>query len=261
MKFYFTANSPYARKARIIIKELGLSARVEEIAITLPADEDFRAVNPLGKIPALILDDGSAIFDSPVICEYLDELGQGKFIPKSSLFSEAKGKWRALTLQALGDGLADAVVRRNQEMRLEAGKRSADTIARQTKAIESSFAALERMAPKFPEEPTIGEVAVLSAIGYLDLRVPDDGWRNRYPQLAARIVAEGHQVGNHSYSHPRMVLEHPRAYAREIDRTERNRGQRRDLAARQRQRESHEAFVLGVVGARDYPPLLSGSVN
>lgn len=185
MKLYYSLNSPYARKARIIIHELGLKPRVEDVVVTLPADAKLRAINPLGKIPALILDDGSVIYDSPVICEYLDELGNGPFFPRPKLLREAQGRWRALTLQALGDGLADAVVRRNQERRLPPEKRSDDVIERQTRSIEASFAVLDRMAPKFPAEPTIGELAVACAIGYLDLRVPEDGWRQRYPRLAA----------------------------------------------------------------------------
>ena len=187
MKLFYSVNSPYARKARIIIHELGLKPRVEGVVITLPADAKFRAINPLGKIPALILDDGSAIYDSPVICEYLDELGDGPFFPRAKLLREAQGRWRALTLQALGDGLADAVVRRNQERRLPENKHSNEVIERQTRAIEATFAALDRMAPKFPAEPTIGELAVACAIGYLDLRVPEDGWRARYPRLAAWV--------------------------------------------------------------------------
>jgi glutathione S-transferase len=184
MKLLNSPNSPYGRKARIIVHELNLGARVEDVFVTLPADANLRAVNPLGKIPALILDDGSAIYDSPVICEYLDELGGGKFFPRASLLKAAEGRWRALTLQALGDGLADAVVRRNQEMRIPEDKRRADAIEHQTKAIESAFAIAERASAKFPEQPTIGEIAIACAIGYLDLRVPQDGWRDRYPQLA-----------------------------------------------------------------------------
>jgi glutathione S-transferase len=184
VQLYYTPHSPYARKARIIVHELDLSARVEAVAISLPADDTFRAKNPLGKIPTLVLDDGMAIYDSPVICEYLDTLGGGKFFPRDGAL-----RWRALTLQALGDGLADAVVRRNQELRLPEAKRSNEVIARQTKSIEQSFAELERLAPSFPPGPTIGELAVVSAIGYLDLRVPDDGWRSRYPNLARWLDA------------------------------------------------------------------------
>src|SRR6266566_9969811 len=184
MQLFYSPNSPYARKARIIIHELGLTSRVEEMIVSLPADARLRAVNPLGKIPALLLDDGSVIYDSPVICEYLDTLGEGKFFPRASLFKEAQGRWRALSLQALGDGLADAVVRRNQEMRLAEDKRSADVIRRQTAAIEASFAAADRASAKFPAEPTIGEISICCAIGYLDLRNPNDGWRDRYRELA-----------------------------------------------------------------------------
>ena len=184
MQLFYSPNSPYARKARIIIHELGLKSRVEDLIVSLPADAKLRAVNPLGKIPALILDDGSVIYDSPVICEYLDDVGQGKFFPRPTLLREAQGRWRALTLQALGDGLADAVVRRNQEMKVPADRRSAEMIERQTRAIEAAFAVADRAAAKFPAEPTIGEIAVACAIGYLDLRVPEDGWRDRYPNLA-----------------------------------------------------------------------------
>jgi glutathione S-transferase len=184
MQLFYSPNSPYARKARIIIHELGLKSRVEDVIVSLPAGAKLRAVNPLGKIPALILDDGSAIYDSPVICEYLDDVGQGKFFPRPTMLREAQGRWRALTLQALGDGLADAVVRRNQEMKVPADRRSAEMIERQTKAIEAAFAVADRAAAKFPAEPTIGEIAVACAIGYLDLRVPEDGWRDRYPGLA-----------------------------------------------------------------------------
>jgi glutathione S-transferase len=184
VQLYYSPNSPYARKARIIIHELDLESRVQETIVSLPADVKFRAVNPLGKIPALVLDDGSVIYDSPVICEYLDDLGQGKFFPRAGFFREAQGRWRALTLQALGDGLADAVVRRNQELRLPEDKRSAELIERQTAAIEAAFAVADRAAAKFPAEPTIGEVAIACAIGYLDLRAPHDGWRDRCKQLA-----------------------------------------------------------------------------
>ncbi len=184
MRIYYSPNSPYARKARIIIHELGLGPRIEYSVVKLPADAGFRAVNPLGKIPSLVLDDGSVIYDSRVICEYLDTLGQGRFFPRAGLFKEAEGRWRALTLQALGDGLADAVVRRNQEYRLPEGSRSQTVIQHQTSAVEAAFAAADRAAAKFPADPTIGEIAICCAIGYLDLRAPNDGWRDRYRQLA-----------------------------------------------------------------------------
>ena len=189
MRLFTSPNSPYARKARIIIHELNLTSRVEDVIVTLPADAKLRAVNPLGKIPALLLDDGSVIYDSPVICEYLDELGGGKFFPRATLLREAQGRWRALTLQALGDGLADAVVRRNQEMRLPEEKRNPEVLAHQTAGVEAAFAVADRAAAKFPPEPTIGEIAIACAVGYLDLRAPHDGWRDRYTQLARWLDA------------------------------------------------------------------------
>jgi glutathione S-transferase len=182
VQLYFTPNSPYARKARIIIHELALKEQVSEVVISLPAPDTFRRVNPLGKIPALVLDGGTVIYDSPVICEYLDQLGSGRFFPQSG-----PPRWRALTLHALGDGLADAVVRRNQERRLPEERRSPEVLERQTKAIEAAFATLERDVMAFPE-PTIGELAVVSAIGYLDLRAPEDGWRGRYPRLSSWLA-------------------------------------------------------------------------
>ena len=75
-------------------------------------------------------------------------------------------------------------MRRNQELRLPEDKRSVEVIARQTAAVEAAFAVADRAAPKFPAEPTIGEIAIACAIGYLDLRAPNDGWRDRYKQLA-----------------------------------------------------------------------------
>src|SRR5258707_12136772 len=177
MQLFYSPNSPYARKARIIIHELNLTSRVEEVSVSLPADAKLRAVNPLGKIPALVLDDGSVIYDSPVICEYLDDLAQGKFFPRPGFFREAQGRWRALTLQALGDGLADAVVRRNQEMRLPEDRRSAEVIQRQTTALEAAFAVADRAAPKFPPDPTSGEAAGAFANRYRNLVAATVGGR------------------------------------------------------------------------------------
>ena len=110
MKLYMSPASPFARKARIIVRELDLVRLVEEIPTNPATSEELRKTNPLGKIPALVLDDGSTLIDSPVICEYLNELGGGKFFPGMTIWREVSGRWRALTLQALGDGIADAAV-------------------------------------------------------------------------------------------------------------------------------------------------------
>ena len=87
MKLYTNPASPFARKCRVIAHELGL--KLEEIDVNARDNDSLRAVNPLKKIPALVLDDGSALFDSPVICEYLNEIGGGKFFPGMSVWRQA----------------------------------------------------------------------------------------------------------------------------------------------------------------------------
>jgi glutathione S-transferase len=178
MKLYTNNASPFARKCRVIAHELGL--KLEEIRTLPVSDADFRRVNPLGKIPALVLDDGSVLFDSPVICEYLNSIGGGKFFPGSSIWRNSTGKWKALGLQALGDGIADAAV-----LYVIAGRENPAPEAlraRQMAAVLAGLDVLERA--KFAEFPTIGEIAVACAIGYVEFRLPDLDWRGSRPRLA-----------------------------------------------------------------------------
>ena len=167
MKLYTNPASPFARKARVIAHELGL--KLEEV-ITNPWDNaDFRRVNPLGKIPALVLDDGSVLFDSPVICEYLNMLGGGKFFPGMSIWRQNSGRWKALGLQALADGIADAGVALVVDRKLPPEKQNEAAHARHSAAIAAGLDALERT--KFADPPTIGEIATGCTIGYLDFRL------------------------------------------------------------------------------------------
>ena len=183
MKLYTSPASPFARKVRVIVHELQLGKMVQEVPTNPATSEELRRVNPLGKIPALILDDGSALIDSPVICEYLNELGGGKFFPGMSIWRSASGRWKALGLQAIGDGIADAAVARVYESKRPPEQQSPDTVARYLKAIGTSLDVLERA--RFAAEPTIGEIAVGCAIGYLDFREVSPGWRDTRPSLAA----------------------------------------------------------------------------
>lgn len=179
MKLYSSPTSPYARKARVIVHELGLDLDVIDIAAR--GNVEYRRVNPLGKIPALVLDDGSVLIDSPVICEYLNDLGGGKFFPGTSAFRHNSGRWKALGLQALGDGLADAAV-----AWIVLGRENPppeNTRARQMAAIGATLDVLERS--KFSDPPTIGEIAVACAISYVEFRIPDLDWKPSRPQLAA----------------------------------------------------------------------------
>ena len=102
-------------------------------------------INPLKKIPALVLDDGSALFDSPVICEYLNEFGGGKFFPGMSVWRPTSGRWKALGLQALGDGIMDAAVACRYESTQPEERRNPDHIARYMATIEGGLDALERV--------------------------------------------------------------------------------------------------------------------
>ena len=181
MKLYMNPASPFARKVRVLVREVDLTKQVEEIAVNPARSEELLRVNPLGKIPALILYDGSALIDSPVICEYLNDMGGGKFFPGMSLFRENSGRWRAIGLQALGDGLADAAVARQYEMRRPENERSQAFLDKQQAVIARTLDALERI--RYAKVPTIGEIAAGCALGYLDFREVAPGWREGRPNL------------------------------------------------------------------------------
>jgi glutathione S-transferase len=180
MKLYTNPASPFARKCRVIAHELGL--KLEEINVNARDDDGLRAINPLKKIPALVLDDGSALYDSPVICEYLNHIGGGKFFPGMNIWRQVSGRWKAMGLQALGDGIMDAAVACRYESTQAEERRNPDHIARYMATVKSGLDALERVT--FSQTPTIGEVTVGCALGYLDFRYADLGWRDSHPRLA-----------------------------------------------------------------------------
>ena len=180
MKLYSNPASPFARKCRVIAHELGI--KLEEVIVNARDDESLRAINPLKKIPALVLDDGSTLFDSPVICEYLNEVGHGKFFAPASPWKPVSGRWKALGLQALGDGIMDAAVACRYETIQAEEKRNPDHVARYMATIRAGLDALERVT--FSESPTIGEITVGCTLGYLDFRYGDLGWRDSHPKLA-----------------------------------------------------------------------------
>lgn len=179
MKLYSHPASPFGRKCKVVAHELGI--KYEMIVVAARDDEELRKLNPLKKIPILVLDDGSTLFDSRVICEYLNDLGNGKFFPGKSLFGTNTGQWRALGLQALADGIMDAAVALRYETTGE-DKRNPDHIRRYTATVTAGIDALERM--KFLETPTIGEIAAACALGYLDFRYAEMNWREGRPKLA-----------------------------------------------------------------------------
>lgn len=179
MKLYTNTASPFARKCRVIAHELGL--KLEEVRTLPMQDPAFRKINPLGQIPALMLDDGSVLIDSPLICEYLNHLGGGKFFPGHSIWRANTGRWKSLGLQALGDGLADAAV---AWVILGRENPPPDAIrARRLETVTATLDMLERV--NFAADPTIGEISVACAIGYVAFRMPDLDWRTSRPRLAA----------------------------------------------------------------------------
>jgi glutathione S-transferase len=181
MKLYSNPASPFARKCRIIIQELEI--RCEIVDVDARNDETLRWINPLKKIPALVLDDGSVLFDSPVICEYLNHVGGGKLYPGMSILRGSAGRWKSLGLQALGDGIMDAAVATRYQVIQPVEDQNAAFIARYRADIGGGLDALERVT--FQDPPTIGEIAVACALGYLDFRFADLGWRAGHPKLAA----------------------------------------------------------------------------
>ena len=184
MKLRYSPTSPYVRKVMVAAIEVGLEGQIEVVP-TDPWDPetDLPDDNPLGKVPTLVTEDGMTLVDSSVICEYLDSLHDGP--PLISLSGEAR--WRALRWRVLGDGILDACqLRRVEDKIREKHMQSADWIARQKRTVERALAALEREASGTGQCPvTIGHISVGCALGYLDLRFPQDDWRTTHPALAA----------------------------------------------------------------------------
>jgi glutathione S-transferase len=178
----FSPSSPYARKVRVAAHERGLTGRFREIASNpWAAPDDLKALNPLGKIPTLVTEDGLALYDSAVICEYLDTLGDApRLFPP-----EGRARWLALRAQSLGDGVMDAAVLWRVEItqRKEQGP-TPGWVERQQGAIVRALDALEREPPALAAPPDIGAIAIACALGYLDFRFGFLNWREGRPRLA-----------------------------------------------------------------------------
>lgn len=184
MKLLASLTSPYARKIRIILAEKGLPF---ELVVDSPWEANTRVpeTNPLGKVPALITDEGETFFDSPVIAAYLETLGAAPTL----LPADALAAVRVRQTEALADGLTDAAVAALLESRRPDGQRSEREIARQLEKVERALAELERRAARGPwlngDTLQLGDIATGAALGYLDFRFPHIDWRNPHPALAA----------------------------------------------------------------------------
>lgn len=182
MKCYMTGNSPFARKVRVAAIETGQRDRIDWQLITREQRAEIvPSMNPLGKVPVAILDSGEALYDSPVICAYVDAQHDGpKLIPE-----KGPDRWKVLCLEALGDGLGEAVIAASQEDQRPGEKRSQGVVDRQTGKATAALAVLDAAAGGFNDPPLMGEIAVACALGYMEFRNVVPGWRDTYPTLGA----------------------------------------------------------------------------
>jgi glutathione S-transferase len=181
LRLHWSPKSPYVRKVMVCAHELGLLDRLElvrSVAAMLKPNDRLMQDNPLSKIPTLVLADGFTLFDSVVICEYLNDLGDGSLFPR-----QGSDKWQALRWHAFGDGLLDALILwRNEREREVPLQTLIDAFARKTQA---SLKQLDDEAQALTELPlSIGHVAVGCALGYIDYRFDALNWRATAPRLA-----------------------------------------------------------------------------
>jgi len=190
VRLHYSATSPYVRKVMACAIGRGIEGRIE-LAPTNPhvSPPELLADNPLSKVPCLVTDDGLALFDSPVICEYLDSVGEA--LPMHP--PPGPARWRALKFQAVADGILDAaVIRRLEAARPREAAREAN-IARQKAAMDRALDLLEADPPA--NHADIGAISVACALGYLDFRFADDPWRDGHPRLASWLAAFGAHPG------------------------------------------------------------------
>ncbi|MDR3375413.1 MAG: glutathione S-transferase family protein [Ancalomicrobiaceae bacterium] len=192
--------SPFGRKVKLAAAILDLSDSFDVILTdTANPDDPLRTDNPLGKIPVLVPDSGKPIYDSRVIIEYLDlQVGGGAIIP-----IDPADRIRALTLQALADGISDAALLQVYEVRMRAeAERSAKVLAYQADKVARGLAQLESDPPSVDGVLTIGEIAVACTLGYLDLRFAG-AWRDGHPRLVAFLDAFAARVPAFETTKPR----------------------------------------------------------
>ena len=185
MKLLGTNTSPYVRKVRLVLLEKNIPHTYIVDAPNDPGSQVAR-VNPLGRIPALILDDETCVYDSTVIAEYVDTLNDTpKLIPRH----EPLARMRVKRWEALADGIMDsAIVVRNERTR-PSEKQETEIIAQHSEAVRRALAQAARQLGKQEwcegNAITLADLALASALVYLDLRLPELGWRALHPELAA----------------------------------------------------------------------------
>jgi glutathione S-transferase len=181
MQLIYSATSPYARKVRMLVIEKGLQAQVQIVAANPLLDPpELLAANPLAKVPALVVAPGFTLFDSPLICAYLDSLAEPRSVPASGV-----ERWQVLRREALADGITDAAVACVMEGRRTESQRSPDWLARWHSAILRGVVELQKEAEVLTLRFDLGAMASAAALAYLDFRLPEIEWRSQAPKLAA----------------------------------------------------------------------------
>lgn len=186
MRLFWTQASPFVRKVMVVIHELGIAERIEIVPTvwphewatqTIQFDPDFIAANPVGRIPALIADDGTAIVESNLICRYLVSKADGALIPKDKDLP-------ALRLWGLGDGALEAMIARRAETLRSDRARSENFVQKQKDRISRCFDAFDPAFLDSHRELTMAHIVAGIACGYMDFRFPADDWRGKRPELA-----------------------------------------------------------------------------
>ena len=181
LQLHWSPRSPYVRKVMICAHELNMLPKLElirSVAAMLKPNPDIMVANPLSKIPTLVRPDGSVLFDSVVICEYLNDLAGGTLFPL-----EGEARWQSLRWHAFGDGLLDALILwRNEREREQPLQALIDAFELKSRA---SLRQLDSEAPALEAAPfSIGSITVACALGYMDYRFDQFGWRDQAPDLA-----------------------------------------------------------------------------
>jgi glutathione S-transferase len=183
MKLYWSARSPFVRKVMVCAHEIGIADRIEKIYTLVSAsavNADMMRVNPLGRIPALVTENGDTLYDSVVICEYLDARhGGGRLFPQD----EAR-RWDALRRHALANGMLELLVQWRSERSRLASQQSPDTLRAFESKVASALSAADTEAASTVTAVDIGHVTLGVALGYLDFRYADVDWRARHARLA-----------------------------------------------------------------------------
>ncbi|MDP1838304.1 MAG: glutathione S-transferase N-terminal domain-containing protein [Reyranella sp.] len=180
MKIAHSAASPYVRKVMACAIARGLNDKIERMKIGT-TDPALLVFNPLSKVPTLITDDGMSLYDSPVICQYLDSVGTApKLYP-----APGPALWTALRQEALADGILDATQPRRREIALPQDEGRKAYIALQQGKVSRALDALEKEAGSLGMLTTIGEIAIGCAIGYLEFRYANEPWKPGHPKLEA----------------------------------------------------------------------------